>query len=1339
MKKQLLRFTLYAIIIYLTCGALNPAIAASHPLGGSVTHFCGVIDGQWDKQHSDQYPNRHYARTSAANLSVGEPRTVRMIYFLPNDRPYRAGIVQKMKDEIFSIQAFYAEGMQAHGYRNTTFRVETNPQGEPIVHRVDGQHLNSYYLENTDSKVRDEIEIMFDIETNIYHTIIDYSMNDIGRAQGDRHGASGSLPYIWKAGGYILHPANKFDFVTIAHTLGHAFGLHHDFSDSAYIMSYGPGLNRLSARLSSCHAEFLSVHPYFNFNTPIEVNPSPSIELISPRGYSTGTKRVPVRLKVSDLDGLHQVLLFVYTREPHSAAGNKELKTCHGLSGKKEAVIEFNYDGVIPSDDLTSLSQPVVHPIRIIAADVNWNVKRRSFELFSEKLQPLSKISGDNQHSFADASLPNPFVVEVWDVNSGRRQRGVHITFTVTAGDGTLSVEQIQTDYNGRAASTLTLGPNIGTNTVEVSASGISERVTFNAVAGGRVDLPDSHLRAVIEPIIGKTPDEPIAPADMMNLTRLTARAQEIHDLTGLEFATNLERLELERNNLSNVSALAGLNHLRRLLLAGNRVSDLEPLTNLIRLEQLDLDNNSVSDISILAELIRLTSLYLQNNKISNISIIAGMTRLRFLYLNNNSVSNIEPLSGLTRLTELRLDRNSISDITALSGLHQLTELRLDRNNITDLSPLVANTGLGNGDTVDVRRNPLSYLSIHTHIPALQNRGVTIEFDNVVTKPVDIPDPNLRDAIALVLDKVSGESITTTEMLDLFDLEAGDANISNLTGLKHATNLKAAFLERNSISDISPMADLIQLTKLRLGGNSISNISPLSGLTQLTRLSLWANSISGISPVKALTNLTELNLSGNSISSIASVAGLTQLTWLHLQSNSISDIAALAGLTNLTALRLDRNSISDIAALSGLHQLTELRLDRNNITDLSPLVANTGLRNGDTVEVRGNPLSYLSVHTHIPALQSRGVTVEFDNQAHPALLKISGDSQKGAAFAPLSQPFLVEAQDANGSALVGISATFAVTAGGGTLSTTSTRTDLNGRAQSTLILGPNLGTNTVSVSAAGIEGVVTFNAISDTLPTEFLLSIPRGINLIHVPLKVTAVNDVPQTIESVADLYDVLGGEANVIYLVTRDSQTQQWINYLSSSDRSTPKDRELTDDMGIIANLITPVLVHLSGSPLGTNGNSTITLNPGINLVGLPLRDSGLTHVSDLFALAGIAGNVRAVMLIDNGKPKQIQPTSDAGTIPIIGGQGFILTAQQAATVAISGEGWYNHSPTLVAPVVGNADLHSHLTGIHVTDTAPVLALKGSIVFPERGWGKIPTYGWEQHLVSGARCPVYG
>ena len=323
---------------------------------------------------------------------------------------------------------------------------------------------------------------------------------------------------------------------------------------------------------------------------------------------------------------------------------------------------------------------------------------------------------------------------------------------------------------------------------------------------------------------------------------------------------------------------------------------------------------------------------------------------------------------------------------------------------------------------------------------------------------IDIPDTNLRTVVETALGKADGDPITPSEIAALMSLKAPEAGVRNLTGLEHATNLTRLGLSNNVISDVSALAGLTNLTLLKLDRNSISDISALANLTNLTHLALYINSVSDPSPV----------------------ASLTGLTYLNLAENSISDISALVNLTNLTHLELPFNSISDI----------------------SSLVANTGVGNSDEVDVRGNPLSYLSIHTHIPALQSRGVTVEFDNQAHPAILKISGDNQKGASSAPLSQPFIVEAQDGNGSALVGVSVRFAVTAGGGTLSTTITRTDENGRAQSTLTLGPNLGTNTVEVSAAGIESPVTFHAISDTEspPIEADINNDSSVNILDLIL-----------------------------------------------------------------------------------------------------------------------------------------------------------------------------------------------------------------------------------------------
>ena len=77
-----------------------------------------------------------------------------------------------------------------------------------------------------------------------------------------------------------------FHWTVVAHELGHTFGLEHDFRDNAYIMSYGLSGGSQRSSLSACSAEFLAVDPYFNPDTPTEEEQPPSIELISPTGYT---------------------------------------------------------------------------------------------------------------------------------------------------------------------------------------------------------------------------------------------------------------------------------------------------------------------------------------------------------------------------------------------------------------------------------------------------------------------------------------------------------------------------------------------------------------------------------------------------------------------------------------------------------------------------------------------------------------------------------------------------------------------------------------------------------------------------------------------------------------------------------------------------------------------------------------------------------------------------------------------------------------------------------------------------------------------------------------------
>ena len=222
------------------------------------------------------------------------------------------------------------------------------------------------------------------------------------------------------------------------------------------------------------------------------------------------------------------------------------------------------------------------------------------------------------------------------------------------------------------------------------------------------VTIPDMNLRAVIEDSLDKANGATITRPEMATLTRIDARDTNIHNLAGLEYATGLIRLYL----------------------AGNSISDVSPLSNLTRLTELDIQRNSISDVLPLSNLTGLTKLDLEGNSISDASPLSNLTGLTFLDISENSMSDLSHLSGLIHLKHLKLFGNSISDVSPLSNLTGLTKLELQGNNILDISQLVVNMGLGNGDEVNLLRNPLSYPSLNTHIPALQGRGVRVRFDS---------------------------------------------------------------------------------------------------------------------------------------------------------------------------------------------------------------------------------------------------------------------------------------------------------------------------------------------------------------------------------------------------------------------------------------------------------------------------------------------------------------------------------------------------------------------------------------------------------------------------------
>ena len=706
-------------------------------------------------------------------------------------------------------------------------------------------------------------------------------------------------------------------------------------------------------------------------------------------------------------------------------------------------------------------------------------------------LTSLVKISGDDQITSSTDRLSDPLIVEVRDQNDVAFA-GVPVAFSVTAGGGPLSTTTDTTDANGHASTRLTLGA-VGADTVvaAIDVSGIDKSVTFTTATGGTADLKGLTLSTGT-----------LVPAFVYDSLSYTATVAHSIDSLTIMPTSNYDGATITVNGTSvssgsassAISLSVGENPIAIVVAAEDGTTTKTYTVTVVRdvnipdatlraaiegalkksrgagitpsematMTRLDARELLIRDLTGLEHATRLTHLDLSRNPISDISVLAGLTRLEHLNLESTPhFSDISPLAGLTRLTHLNLSRQSISNISALSGLTSLTHLNFFNSDI-DFSDISVLAGL----------TRLEHLNLgHT---------------------------NISDISVLA-------GLTRLEHLNLKALNIVQNTFSDISPLAGLTRLTYLDLGVNRISDISPLAGLTSLTYLDLVHNRrISDISPLAGLTRLENLNIAQNTISDISPLAGLTSLTYLASGVNRISDISPLAGLTHLERLYLGINRISDISPLAGLTRLENLSIAHNPISDISVLAGLTRLEHLNLKalnivQNTFSDISPLAGLTSLR---TLWLNGNLLNYPFLTTHIPDLQSRGVSVIYDTRTLTSLVKISGDDQTGTAGSRLSDPFIVEVRDQNDVAFAGVPVAFSVTAGGGSLSTTTDTTDANGRASTRLTLGA-VGANTVKaiIDVADIDKSVTFTVTA--------AQVTGPVTVVTEPGQVTGVTVAP--------------------------------------------------------------------------------------------------------------------------------------------------------------------------------------------------------------------------------------
>ena len=222
---------------------------------------------------------------------------------------------------------------------------------------------------------------------------------------------------------------------------------------------------------------------------------------------------------------------------------------------------------------------------------------------------------------------------------------------------------------------------------------------------------------------------------------------------------------------------------------------------------------------------------------------------------------------------------------------------------------------------------------------------------------VDIPDVNLRAALADALGKGQRATITAAEMRTFYTLDLTGRDIRDLTGLETAENLQTLTLTNNLIMDLMPISELIDLRNLYVGDNVIFDLSPLTNLVNLVELWFWDNAISDLTSLGKLPKLQIIWFDGNLVQDVSPLSTCQHLWYISSWGNPITDLSPLAKLPKLRELNISGCGLSDITPLGKCIGLQWLRLNWNDIKDVSPL---KGLRKLRWVSLVGNPIGDIS-------------------------------------------------------------------------------------------------------------------------------------------------------------------------------------------------------------------------------------------------------------------------------------------------------------------------------------------------------------------------------------------
>ena len=424
-----------------------------------------------------------------------------------------------------------------------------------------------------------------------------------------------------------------------------------------------------------------------------------------------------------------------------------------------------------------------------------------------------------------------------------------------------------------------------------------------------------------------------------------------------------LEEVYFFDDTVRDLTGLQYATNIYQANLEGSAITNYSALYHLPNLQNLYLSH--LTNPVFVTNFTQLTTLSVRYSLFDDESLVRALPHVEFLGLEGTRFPVIAALASNPSLTGLYHMYADVTDVAPYGALTQLSSLYLYGNPIGDLTPLTALTNLS---YVSLGGYPL------TNLPAGFSSLKNLNFGVTETALSDLDWLNVPGPGVLYLQNNRLTNISRlAEALDLVALDLSGNPLADLAPLSQLPRLRTLSLHRVALTNLSFVPANLQL--LLADDNAVSDLSPLMTRSNLSHLQLSRNQVSDLAPLAACTNLSFLSLNSNQIASVSGLGSSPKLRTLTLYQNQVSDVSPLTNLPALSSLDVSYNQITDVQPLASATGLDDLNLQSNGITDISPLI---GLTNLTVLHLYGNPLDLTpgspALHV-IETLRSNGVRV----------------------------------------------------------------------------------------------------------------------------------------------------------------------------------------------------------------------------------------------------------------------------------------------------------------------------------------------------------------------------